>query len=467
MKKRVLSVLLIVALFVSCLAFSASAEGTPTLRLSNVSAGRGDEVIVDVIIENNPGVSMLELPIVYDTSRLKYVGYEAGIFTDWTLGTKAVFVSDANDTRNGTILKLKFEVLSEAPYGKTTVTFSASEMIAACINEGGDEEEVSFSVVDGSITIACAHEWDEGVVTKEPTCAEEGVKTFTCSKCNETRTESMKKAEHSSDGGKVTKQPTCTEKGVKTYTCKVCGEVLKTEEVPAAGHQSDGGKVTKQPTCTEKGVKTYTCTVCGGVIKTEEVPAKGHQSDGGKVTTEPTCTEKGVKTYTCKVCGEVLKTEEVPATGHQSDGGKVTTAPTCTEKGVKTYTCTVCGEVLKTEEIPALGHTWNEGEITAEATCTEDGSMHFICTVCQTEKDEVIEAPGHDWDEGKVVKEATETQDGLKEFTCKVCEETKQESYKYSVATGDEAMPVLFTLLLVASAGAVVVLTRKLRKERG
>ena len=387
MKKRVLSVLLIVALFVSCLAFSASAEGTPTLRLSNVSAGRGDEVIVDVIIENNPGVSMLELPIVYDTSRLKYVGYEAGIFTDWTLGTKAVFVSDANDTRNGTILKLKFEVLSEAPYGKTTVTFSASEMIAACINEGGDEEEVSFSVVDGSITIACAHEWDEGVVTKEPTCAEEGVKTFTCSKCNETRTESMKKAEHSSDGGKVTKQPTCTEKGVKTYTCKVCGEVLKTEEVPA----------------------------------------KGHQSDGGKVTTEPTCTEKGVKTYTC----------------------------------------TVCGEVLKTEEIPALGHTWNEGEITAEATCTEDGSMHFICTVCQTEKDEVIEAPGHDWDEGKVVKEATETQDGLKEFTCKVCEETKQESYKYSVATGDEAMPVLFTLLLVASAGAVVVLTRKLRKERG
>ena len=465
MKKRVLSVLLIVALFVSCLAFSASAEGTPTLRLSNVSAGRGDEVTVDIVMEDNPGVMGITLTVSYDQTRLQLISLNDGVLTGWFVSTgavgKAAWTGSSDYTGNGVILTLKFKVLDEAPLGDAFVTITEQ------LNSNYDEQEVKYTVVPGNVNVACAHEWDEGVVTKEPTCAEEGVKTFTCSKCNETRTESMKKAEHSSDGGKVTKQPTCTEKGVKTYTCKVCGEVLKTEEVPAKGHQSDGGKVTKEPTCTEKGVKTYTCTVCGGVIKTEEVPAKGHQSDGGKVTTEPTCTEKGVKTYTCKVCGEVLKTEEVPATGHQSDGGKVTTAPTCTEKGVKTYTCTVCGEVLKTEEIPALGHTWNEGEITAEATCTEDGSMHFICTVCQTEKDEVIEAPGHDWDEGKVVKEATETQDGLKEFTCKVCEETKQESYKYSVATGDEAMPVLFTLLLVASAGAVVVLTRKLRKERG
>ena len=424
MKKRVLSVLLIVALFVSCLAFSASAEGTPTLRLSNVSAGRGDEVTVDIVMENNPGVTGIDVKVSYDKTRLQLTGYKNGCLSGWLVSLEtggAVWADVGSNTDNGVILTLKFKVLDDAPLGEALVELGGADIIDADLNT------VDFKFESGTVSVTCAHEWDEGVVTKEPTCAEEGVKTFTCSKCNETRTESMKKAEHSSDGGKVTKQPTCTEKGVKTYTCKVCGEV----------------------------------------IKTEEVPAKGHQSDGGKVTTEPTCTEKGVKTYTCKVCNEVLKTEEVPATGHQSDGGKVTTAPTCTEKGVKTYTCKVCDEVLKTEEIPALGHTWNEGEVTAEATCTEDGSMHFICTVCQAEKDEVIEAPGHDWDEGKVVREATETQDGLKEFTCKVCKETKQESYKYSVATGDEAMPVLFTLLLVVSAGAVVILTRKLRKERG
>ena len=424
MKKRVLSVLLIVALFVSCLAFSASAEGTPTLRLSNVSAGRGDEVTVDIVMENNPGVTGIDVKVSYDKTRLQLTGYKNGCLSGWLVSLEtggAVWADVGSNTDNGVILTLKFKVLDDAPLGEALVELGGADIIDADLNT------VDFKFESGTVSVTCAHEWDEGVVTKEPTCAEEGVKTFTCSKCNETRTESMKKAEHSSDGGKVTKQPTCTEKGVKTYTCKVCGEVLKTEEVTA----------------------------------------NGHQSDGGKVTTEPTCTEKGVKTYTCKVCNEVLKTEEVPATGHQSDGGKVTTAPTCTEKGVKTYTCKVCDEVLKTEEIPALGHTWNEGEVTAEATCTEDGSMHFICTVCQAEKDEVIEAPGHDWDEGKVVREATETQDGLKEFTCKVCKETKQESYKYSVATGDEAMPVLFTLLLVVSAGAVVILTRKLRKERG
>ena len=424
MKKRVLSVLLIVALFVSCLAFSASAEGTPTLRLSNVSAGRGDEVTVDIVMENNPGVTGIDVKVSYDKTRLQLTGYKNGCLSGWLVSLEtggAVWADVGSNTDNGVILTLKFKVLDDAPLGEALVELGGADIIDADLNT------VDFKFESGTVSVTCAHEWDEGVVTKEPTCAEEGVKTFTCSKCNETRTESMKKAEHSSDGGKVTKQPTCTEKGVKTYTCKVCGEVLKTEEVTANGHQSDGGKVTKQPTCTEKGVKTYTCKVCGEVLKTEEVSAKGHQSDGGKVTTEPTCTEKGVKTYTCKVCDEVLKTEE----------------------------------------IPALGHTWNEGEVTAEATCTEDGSMHFICTVCQAEKDEVIEAPGHDWDEGKVVREATETQDGLKEFTCKVCKETKQESYKYSVATGDEAMPVLFTLLLVVSAGAVVILTRKLRKERG
>ncbi|MFQ9390174.1 MAG: hypothetical protein ACLR1V_16505 [Coprococcus sp.] len=38
------------------------------------------------------------------------------------------------------------------------------------------------------------------------------------------------------DDGKVTKEATCTEDGVKTNTCTVCGET-KTEIIPAVGHQ--------------------------------------------------------------------------------------------------------------------------------------------------------------------------------------------------------------------------------------
>ena len=36
------------------------------------------------------------------------------------------------------------------------------------------------------------HEWGEGVVTKEPTTTEEGIKTYTCT-CGETKTESIPK----------------------------------------------------------------------------------------------------------------------------------------------------------------------------------------------------------------------------------------------------------------------------------
>ena len=62
------------------------------------------------------------------------------------------------------------------------------------------------------------------------------------------------------DEGVVTTEPTCTEDGVRTYTCAACG-ATRTEAIPATGHVADEGKVTKEPTCTEDGVRTYTCTV--------------------------------------------------------------------------------------------------------------------------------------------------------------------------------------------------------------
>ena len=128
------------------------------------------------------------------------------------------------------------------------------------------------------------------------------------------------KHEHSYDEGKVTKEPTCTEPGEKTYTCE-CG-ATKTEEIPALGHDYDEGKVTKEPTCTEAGVKTYTCKNDSSHTKTEEIPALGHDYDEGKVTKEPTCKEAGVKTYTCKRDSSHTKTEEIKKVDHQYEHGR-------------------------------------------------------------------------------------------------------------------------------------------------
>ena len=85
---------------------------------------------------------------------------------------------------------------------------------------------------------------------------------------------------HTWDNGVVTKEPTCTEKGVKTYTCTVCGET-KTEDIDAKGHQWDEGTVVKEPTFTEEGTIEYTCKVCGEK-KTEELPKKDFAYNRGQ-----------------------------------------------------------------------------------------------------------------------------------------------------------------------------------------
>ena len=260
MKKRVLSVLLIMALFVSCLAFSASAEGTPTLRLSSVSASRGDEVTVDVIMENNPGVTGIDVKISYDKTRLKLTGFSNGCLSGWVVSVEAggaIWADSVSHTENSVILTLKFEVLVDAPLGDAVVQLTNPDIIDDDLNT------VDFKFESGSVTVTCDHEWDAGVITKKPTCTDDGIKTFTCKKCNTTREETITHEGHKSDAGTITTEPTCTETGVKTYKCTVCGEVLMTETVPANGHSWGDWVLTTEPTLDADGVETRTCQTCG------------------------------------------------------------------------------------------------------------------------------------------------------------------------------------------------------------
>ena len=74
------------------------------------------------------------------------------------------------------------------------------------------------------------HSYSEAVTTA-PTCGETGVKTFTCSGCGDSYTETMEATgSHSYGEGVVTKAPTTVDEGVMTYTCTVCGDT-KTEAI--------------------------------------------------------------------------------------------------------------------------------------------------------------------------------------------------------------------------------------------
>lgn len=75
----------------------------------------------------------------------------------------------------------------------------------------------------------------------------------------------------------VTRQPTCTQSGVRTYTCS-CGDAY-TEGIPATGH--DYETEIQEPTCTAQGYTTHTCTVCGHNYQDSYTDPLGHDYSGG------------------------------------------------------------------------------------------------------------------------------------------------------------------------------------------
>ena len=239
---------------------------------------------------------------------------------------------------------------------------------ATCTTTGytGDTycKDCNEKIADGEVIPALGHAWDKGVITTAPTCENAGVKTFTCTRCNETKTEAVNATGHTPV--QIPEKPaTCTEPGHKAGTkCSVCGAVLSgLEEIPAKGHTVVVDSAV-EPTCTEPGkTEGKHCSVCNAVIVAQEViPAKGHTVVVDPAV-GPTCTEPGkTEGKHCSVCNEVIVAQEIiPAIGHKPVIRDAKDA-TLTEEGYTgdTY-CSVCNELLKKGEvIPKSGAviTW-------------------------------------------------------------------------------------------------------------
>ena len=198
-----------------------------------------------------------------------------------------------------------------------------------------------------------AHDWGNGVVTTAPTETTPGVRTFTCSGCGQTRTETIPATGAHDYQFTKTVAPTCTDGGYDLYTCSGCGATERRNLTDAAGHKWGGGTVTTAPTETTPGVRTFTCTVCDQT-RTETIHATGAHDYQFTKTVAPTCTDGGYDLYTCSGCGATERRNLTDAAGHKWGGGTVTTAPTETTPGVRTFTCTVCDQT-RTEAIPATG----------------------------------------------------------------------------------------------------------------
>ena len=177
-----------------------------------------------------------------------------------TVGTSATCISKA-------VCSVCGEAFGEVDANNHVHTTVKNRKEATCTQTGytGDTycTDCNKLLGTGKELAALGHDY-KATVTKQPTTTEEGIRTYTCTRCNSSYTESIAKLpeeQHTHNyTGSITKEATCTEAGVRTYTCS-CGDSY-TENIPATGH-SYVSKVTKAATTTEEGIMTYTCSKCG------------------------------------------------------------------------------------------------------------------------------------------------------------------------------------------------------------
>ena len=214
------------------------------------------------------------------------------------------------------------------------------------------------------------HVWNEGVITTTATETTEGEKTYTCTKCGQTKTSSIGKLDH-----------------VHTFDTEnwdydsenhwhpaTCGHA--DEKNALAPHVWNEGVVTTPATETTEGEKTYTCTKCGNT-KTSSIGKLDHVHT---FDTENWAfdTENHWHPATCGHADE--KNASAP---HEWNDGVVTTPADYGVAGEKTYTCNVC-RTTKTEAIKALDA--KDNVITFDSDLSLDKTYDGTAAVLSPEK---------------------------------------------------------------------------------
>lgn len=342
-KRMILAIVLVLTLIVSAVPAMAAGSVSASLSVDSSSISAGSTVTVTVYAEvdscGSGGIS-----ISYDSSVFELTGGSCTLSgTDlsyFDASTKdGAFAYANNQAISGSAFQFTLKAKNAPSSGSSTVTVT---FIA-------DSTSVTRSA---TISFQCDHTYDNG-------CDE------TCNRCGGTRTVS-----HKYDSGKITTAATCSKEGVKTYTCSSCGKT-KTETVSKTDHNWDSGKVTKEATCTEEGEKRYTCSACG-TTKTEATDTLSHDYEVIAYA-EATCDEDGEIVYECVDCGYTYD-DYIEADGHSYDDD-------CDEE------CNTCGETREVEHIYA--------EEDEEPTWRCDKQGHWQeCQNCGKAQEPIPHTPG-------------------------------------------------------------------------
>lgn len=145
-------------------------------------------------------------------------------------------------TEDTDILTLNFKVKEDAEIGYFEKAISYDMFVIY----SGEEKTVSASA-ELEITVEegtqdpddCEHDWVKNTEKSKPaTCTEDGYDFYECSKCGETKTETIKATGHHYGDWEITKEATTTEEGQRQRKCEDCGHI-ETESIPKLESNED------------------------------------------------------------------------------------------------------------------------------------------------------------------------------------------------------------------------------------
>ena len=316
------------------------------------------------------------------------------------------------------------------------------------LTEGKHCSRCNETLVEQKSVDALGHNY-EATVTTAATCENDGVRTFTCSRCKDSYNEAIpaighdytitvdwdslnnqtgavyvsyvcknnsshNKNEKTTASKTVVQQQTEEQPEITRFTVTI-GEFTASKEVQTkaeAAHVHTAGTAVEEnrvePTCAVEGsydLVVY-CSKCHEELSrdtksiaklTTHTPADAVEEN----RVEPTCKDFGSydTVVYCSVCDTELSRETTTIQIVAHTYVPTVTAPTCTTGGYTIFKCSVCDFSYKGDLTNALGHS-EYVELAVPATCTTNGKTERkFCTRCNvvTAESTVIPATGHSY----------------------------------------------------------------------
>ncbi len=285
----------------------------------------------------------------------------------------------------------------------------------------GEDEQCTITVTDdrdnceapGTSTRTCefcknqtvtelaagSHSWDNGTITTPAQCDKDGVITYKCQHCDQTKTGPVDvRPAHQPDG----EWHADALRGVHYQLCTVCQTELMPEE-----HQLSQSYIKDETS------HWYECLVCR-----ERVGEQTHEKQVLEAV-QPDCENSGLtQGAKCAVCEYQIEAQKtVEALGHnygawQADDERVgehkqvcqndpehvqwkacsyntqVVEATCTTEGYELHTCTECGDTVTLNRQDALGHSYgNWVSVIVDEQDTAHTHIHYAdCTRCHAEE---------------------------------------------------------------------------------